>query len=256
MRSTRGRRRLEVAQVAERLRQPPVRVHRRDRLAVDLRDDLEGGQRRRAVERPRTTLARRSRDERAVGVDVRLHVGERAAVAGQAQPRVERLDDVERVQELAGRVGRVAEVVVERDAAEQVVAGDEQAALGLEQADVRRRVAGRLVDLPGAEVGLDLDAGQRSRSGSTMPAMPIALAAARLAVARAAAPRARRSGARPRCGARAPRRGPCAARVMCSWLGCIHSSQPGALDDRRRPGRSGRSARACRRAAARARGAG
>ena len=41
-----------------------------------------------------------------------------------------------------------------------------------------------------------------------------------------------------------------------AWFGCIHSSQPAALDDRRRPGRSGPSARGCRPAAARARAAG
>ena len=82
-------------------------------------------------------------------------VGERAAVAGEREAGVEGVDDVERVQELADRVGRVADVEVLRDAAEQVVAGDQQAPLGLVQADVRGRVAGRLDDLPGAEVGLD-----------------------------------------------------------------------------------------------------
>ena len=44
-------------------------------------------------------------------------------------------------QELARRVGRVAVVEVDRDAAEQVVAGDQQPPLGLVQADVRGRVA-------------------------------------------------------------------------------------------------------------------
>ena len=82
-------------------------------------------------------------------------VGERAAVTGQGEPRVEPFDLVERGQELAHRVRRVAGVEVERDAAEQVVAGDQQPALGLVEADVRRRVAGRLDHPPGAEVGLD-----------------------------------------------------------------------------------------------------
>ena len=76
-------------------------------------------------------------------------------VAGQREPRVERVDDVERGQELADRVGRVADVEVLRDAAEQVVAGDQQPPLGLVQADVRGRVAGRLDHVPGAGVGLD-----------------------------------------------------------------------------------------------------
>ena len=38
-----------------------------------------------------------------------------------------------------------------------MIAGDQHPALGLVQDDVRGRVARRLVDLPGADVGLDLD---------------------------------------------------------------------------------------------------
>ena len=121
--------------------------------------------------------------EHAVGVDVRLHVGERPAVAGEAEPRVELLDEVERVQELAGRIGRVAVVVVQRDAAEQVVAGDQDPALLLVEADVRRRVAGRLVDPPGAQVGVDLDARHEVAMRLDDPRDAVALAAARLAVA-------------------------------------------------------------------------
>ena len=80
------------------------------------------------------------------------------------------------------RVGRVAELEVQRDAPEQVVAGDQQAALGLEQADVRGRVAGRLVGDPLAEVAWPRrDAVEtRSRSGSIGPAMPDPIAAAAL----------------------------------------------------------------------------
>ena len=98
------------------------------------------------------------RHQRPVGLDVRAHVGERAAVAGQGQPRVERVDAVQRAEELADRVGRPAVVEEQRHAAEQVVAGDEHAVLGLVQADVRGRVAGRLDDGPRAEVGVDDDA--------------------------------------------------------------------------------------------------
>ena len=93
--------------------------------------------------------------ERAVGRDVAADVGERASVAGEHEPGVEPVDLVERVEELGHRVGRVAGVEVERDAAEQVVAGDQQTALGLVEADVRGRVAGRLDHLPVAEVGVD-----------------------------------------------------------------------------------------------------
>ena len=83
-----------------------------------------------------------------------------------------RLHDVERVQELADRVVRPAVVEVQRHAPEQVVAGDQDAPLDLVQADVRRRVAGRLVHGPSPEVGLDDDASTRSRSGSTSRLTP------------------------------------------------------------------------------------
>ena len=94
----------------------------------------------------------------AVGLDLGADVAEGAAVAGQAEADVELVDDVERVEELAGRVGGVAVVEEERDPAEQVVAGDQQAALGLVEDDVGRRVAGRLVGAEEAEVGRHLDA--------------------------------------------------------------------------------------------------
>ena len=94
-------------------------------------------------------------DERAVALDVRVNVGERAPVPGQAQARAEPLDDVERAQELADGVGRVAVLEVQRDAPQQMIAGDQQAPLGLEQADVRGRVPGRLIGDPLAEVGDD-----------------------------------------------------------------------------------------------------
>ena len=102
----------------------------------------------------------------AVGGDLGRHVAERAPVAGEAEARaLEPVDLVEPADELAHRVGRVAVVEEERDPAEQVVAGDQQPALGLVQDDVRGRVAGRLVHLPGAEVGLDLDPGDELAVG-------------------------------------------------------------------------------------------
>ena len=75
---------------------------------------------------------------------------------GQAEVDRERLDLVEAAQELADRVGRVSVVEEEDGAAEQVIAGDHQPALGLVQDDVGGRVARGLVHLPGAEVGLHL----------------------------------------------------------------------------------------------------
>src|SRR2546423_12006790 len=103
---------LEVREVGQRLVEPPAPGLWRHRLAVDVGHDLERG--------PRLARERALRaldplvDERAVGVDVRGHVGERAAVAGQAQPRVARGNLVQRREELAGRVGRPAEVAGER----------------------------------------------------------------------------------------------------------------------------------------------
>ena len=96
-----------------------------------------------------------------MGVDV----GERAPVARQAEARAEPLHDIQRAQEFAHRIGGVAVVEEQRDAPQQVIAGDQQAPLGLEQADVRGGVAGRLVHRPGAEVGGDRDPGQQRAIG-------------------------------------------------------------------------------------------
>ena len=151
---------LEMSQVAERLLQPPRGVAGRRRRPVHAGHGLEGADRTvgaQDLEQPLQPLGH----ERAVGLDVRADVGERAPVAGQAEPRPEHLDALQRGQELADRVGRVAVVVVERHAAEQVVAADQQPPFGLEQADVRGRVARRLDDQPGPEVAADLDAGQQ-----------------------------------------------------------------------------------------------
>ena len=94
---------------------------------------------------------------------------------------------------------------------------------------------GRLVHLPGAEVGLDLDARAAGRGRARAArAMPVSCACARARPSAAAAPPARRSGGRPRSAAASAASGSPARAVRCSWRGCIHSSQPGALGDRRR----------------------
>ena len=160
---------LQVAQVAERLAQPPVRVERRDRLAEHARDDVEGGQRPVLAQRPPRSAPRRCAISSRLAAMCALHVGERAArgPAGTARASSASTRSSER-QELARRVRRVAVVVVGRHAAEQVVAGDQHAALGLPQADVRRRVAGRLArpptprgrsrpSTPGSSVAVGLD---------------------------------------------------------------------------------------------------
>ena len=130
-------------------------------------------------------------------------------------------------EELADRVGAVAVVEEEDGAAEQVVAGDQQLALGLVQDDVRGGVAGGLVDLPGAEVGLDLDPGQQVAVGLDDRVDPgVVVVAAGLAVALQRRRPGRRSGGRPRSAARAPPPGSSASRRTCSQAGCIQSSQP------------------------------
>ena len=116
---------LQVAQVAERLGQPPVG----ERRASAPRRGSAG--RARSPSRA-PSRARRARRADSASTRSRLaamwpgDVGERPPVAGHAQPRVERLDDIERVQELADRIRREAVVEVERDASQQVVAGDQQ----------------------------------------------------------------------------------------------------------------------------------
>src|SRR5947209_3285340 len=176
----RAARGLQVLQVAQRLGEPPLRVRLGDGLAMEIRDDLED--RRLAGPADRLAdLAQPLGDQLAVGVDVGAHVGEGAPVPGEAQARVEVLDLLQRGEELAGGIGRVAVVVVDRDAPEQVVAGDQQPALGLEEADVRRRVTRRLQNPPGAEVGPDLDALDERAVGLDDPRDAEALAAARLA---------------------------------------------------------------------------
>ena len=81
-------------------------------------------------------------------------------------------------EELADRVGAVAVVEEEHGAAEQVIAGDHQLALGLVQDDVRGRMTRRLVDLPGAEVGLHLDPGQEIAVGLDDRVDPVVVVAA------------------------------------------------------------------------------
>ena len=94
------------------------------------------------------------------------------AVAREREPHVELVDAVERGEELADRVRAEAAVEVERDPPEHVVAGDQEPPLGEVQDDVRRRVAGRLDHLPGAEVRLHLDAVDEVARGHQRAAHP------------------------------------------------------------------------------------
>ena len=76
--------------------------------------------------------------------------------------------------------------------------------------------------------------GSRSRSGSTIARDAEGLPARAPRRSGAAAPRARRSGARPRCAARAPRSGSSTARGHVRVVGVHPQLAAGALDDRRR----------------------
>ena len=132
------------------------------------------------------------------------------------------------------RVGRVALVEVQRHAAEQVVAGDQQPPLGLVQADVRGRVAGRLDHLPRRRGrSRPTTPGTRSRSTTSSPAMPAARPRAAGRPSAAAAPRARRTGARPRSGARA------SPRASRRWRAGAHGGVHPDLAARRARGSRG-----------------
>ena len=157
---------LQVAQVAERLVQPPVAVVGVERA------------RRRRAGRPRRRSAARSRERarararRRSATSARLasmcagDVGERAAVARQAEPRVERARP-RRASAGTRRPGRACSR--SRSTARRGRAGGRRRSAarrsGWKQADVRGRVAGRLEHVPGAEVGRDLDAGEQVAVG-------------------------------------------------------------------------------------------
>src|SRR5919206_4955443 len=95
---------LQMPQVAERLLHPPARGRGGRLGAVDGRNRLERGDRATRPQRPQQSVEPLVH-ERAVALDVRVDVGERAPVAGQREPRAVRRHGVERVEELADRVG-------------------------------------------------------------------------------------------------------------------------------------------------------
>ena len=171
-------------------------------------DDLERGPRP-VGERRRGPGRAASASSRAVGGDLRRRRRETAGRGRRGRGScAESLDLVEAADELADRVRGVAVVEEQRDPPEQVVAGDQQAAVGLVQADVRGRVARRL-DAPATGRGRSRPrprgrARGRARRARTIPGL---CAAPRLLVELERRRPARRSGGRPRSGGRAPRRG-------------------------------------------------
>ena len=147
---------LEVAQVAERLGDPPCRSRRRQRASEDASTSSRAVPRR-GGERLTHRLQVRGRPAcgwRRCG----RGLGERAPMARQAQTRVERLDHLERVQELADRVRRVAVVEV---AATCARAGGRRRSAAVAPAGRSRHVTARVPGVswtrPGAEVGVDHD---------------------------------------------------------------------------------------------------
>ncbi len=167
-RSALPRRQRKVVEVGEGELQAEGRGGGVEVLATDqVGDRFEGGLRR-ALQRAPHPLEVVG-DHSAVGGDLGAGVAEGTAVTREAEAGIETLDDLEAVEELADRIGRVAIVIEEGDAAEQVIAGDHQPPLGLVQDDVGRGVAGGLVDLPGAEVGLDLHPRQQVAIGLRHP---------------------------------------------------------------------------------------
>ncbi len=180
-RRRRPRRALEVAQVAHGLGDQPAGVLLAQGAAVDLGDHLD---RRRgplgaddildAVESAECGFA--------VRFDVSGDVGEALAVSGQAESGAECLDFVEAVEVFGDGVVAPAVVVVEGDASEDVIAGEQEAALGLVERDVARRVARGLDGPPGSDDRLDFDALDEVAVGFDEPGDSVLHGAALLAV--------------------------------------------------------------------------
>ena len=205
------------------LRKPPVAGALVERAAVHVGLDLERGQR--SVGDRALGVPDPLRDQRAVGIDVGADVGERAPVAGQAEARVE---VVNRCRASSGTRPPDRACSRSRNRARPGRAGGRRRSAAGPRADADRREKARapgVGDMPRPDVGLDLDARQqvaigRDRRRRRTPG-PCELSRR----GRAASVPGRRTGARPRASPRAGlgvTRGP----GMCSWSGCIHSSQP------------------------------
>ena len=192
-------------------------------------------------------------DLQPVRSDLPWNVAERPPVPGEAKASLELLDALQSDQELGHRVRGVAVVEERRYPAEQVIAGDQHPALGLVQDDVRGRVARCLVDLPGADVGLDLDPRHELAIGGTARAMPV-FSPRRSARTARGPPAGRRSDARPRSAGRGRRPGRRRARARAP------RRDASTARSRRHPGsgprgRNGRCGRGCKRAGSRPRSA-
>ena len=162
----------QVREVGEHLREQPLPVLRRERVPVDGPHHVEGAQRLLAERRRGPARGARSTSTRlpwmwaCTSANVRPWPDRHSRAPSRSTLSSE-------LQELARRVRRVAELEVQRDAPEQVVARDQQPPLGLEQADVRGRVAGRLVRDPLPQARGDADARRAGRDPArTGPAKP------------------------------------------------------------------------------------
>ena len=160
--------------------------------------------------------------------------------------------DIQRAQEFADRVGRVAEVEEQGDAPEQVIAGDQEASLGLEQAHVRGAWPGVSYTVPRAQVGLDDDPGQELAIGLDHAGDARFVVLALCAKRRSGSSGTPHWRATSRRRSRSPR-GPAAPTRHVLVFGVHPQLAAGPLARSRRPGRSGRSGRGCRRPGARPR---
>ena len=205
-------------------------------LPVDVGQQVERGGVATRPQRGEQRVEPLLRHQRAIALDVTRQIRERSSVPGQRQPHVEHGDAIQRVEELADRVGRPAVVEVERDAAEHVVAGEQQAPLRLVEHDVRRRVA--------LGVSITLHGPRSVSTTHALEAGPAPAAAGRSSRCSrragppptpAAAPPARRSGGRPRSAARAPPRGRRTARSGARDADGSTARSARPLLDRERP---------------------
>jgi hypothetical protein len=109
------------------------------------RNRLEGG-------------AKAGSEERPVAVNMSANISEGAPMASEAETGAERLDGLQRSEELADGVRRIAILKVERYASKEVVSRDEEPSLRLEEAHVRGRMARSVVGDPLANVSGNGDA--------------------------------------------------------------------------------------------------
>ena len=247
--------RLQVRQVAEDLRQQPVRVLLRERVAVDVRHDLEHRQLGCSGERPRARAPGVRR--RARGCPGCARERRRRCVRARPGTGARRAARRRRASSGIRRRGRASSR--SRSTARCAPAGGRRRSAGAARAGTGRRArarapASRRRSTRRGRCRCPTPA-SRSRSGSIGPAIP---ESARAALGGVAAQRllGHAALAGDLQAPREHRLGVLDHAVQVLVVGVHPHLAAGALDDRRAPARSGRCARACTPPAAPARGAG